>query len=204
MSGSTIEKAMPRVALTRLARKALVPLNLSADAVCAIRDHANDVLSEVMQKVITVAQQSPRKAVSVSELSVIPGINEVEHEDGVKVPVCAHKVFKLDACDKSKNPNCGSDVRQKKAQDEVKYYSSQGNCHLLPKSAFSKLVKAAFERLAKGKKLSSDAVDVLQSLTENVVQKTINAAGQVAASSKKSLIRGEHVHAAVKIMKLHQ
>jgi len=201
MSGSTIEKAMPRIALTRLARKALVPLNLSADAVNAVRDHVNNVLSEVVQKVIVVAQQSPRKAVSVKELSVIPGVSEVEHEEGVRVPLCAHKVFKVE-----KNADDSADIKQKKhqkkVQEEVKFYSSQGNCHLLPKRAFSSLVKGAVEKHASGKKLSADAIDVLQSLTENIIQKTLNAAGQVASVNKKSTIKGDHVNAAVKVMKL--
>ena len=203
MSGSTIEKAMPRVALTRLARKALVPLNLSADAVSSVRDHVNNVLSDVVQKVIVVAQHSAHKNVSASDvLYVVPNSKELQAQEGVKVPTCPRKTFKSAACDKVKNPNCSAEARQKKVEEEVKFYSGQGICHILPKRAFSGLVKAAVERHAAGKKLSSEAVSLLQSFTENSIQKTLNAAGQIAAVNKKSTIKGEHVDAAVKVMKL--
>lgn len=203
MSDSTIEKAMPRVAVTRLARKALIELNLSADAVNAVRNHVNNTLSDIVSKLIVLAQHQKAKTVSTKEvLHVVPNPNELKAQEGVKVATCPKVSFSVKKCGEDAKTGCRAEARLSKIHKEVKFYSEQGLCHILPKRSFSSLVKAAVEKHSDGKKISSDAVSLLQSFTEIVIQKTLNAAGQIAAVNNKSTIKGEHVDAALKVMKM--
>lgn len=204
MSDSTIEKAMPRVALTRLARRAKVELNLSADAVRAVRTHVGNALGEVVRQAIIRSEGSDHKNINGDDvIQSVPNARELKGQD-VKVPVCPKmpKLPKSGPCDKVKNPNCNADARKKKVSEEVKFYSTVGVCHLLPKRAFSSLVKHAVAINTKGRKISSEALSLLQSFAENAVQKTINAAGHVTVVNKKTTIRGEHVETAISVMKI--